>query len=141
LRFEHPIRLAAGRAKIDRGGALYLSNDPMDGFHCEKRGDFYALTPGEALVAAFTEWARPLIEADGLARSLTRLEGAEDEDKKLLIEGIKQMELGAKAPALDAYERRVRQRAALCLRARSGGGLLPLCCTCLRAARQGLTKQ
>lgn len=141
MRCEHPIRLAAGRARVDRGGALYLSEFSIPGFLCEKRGDFYALTPGEELIAAFREWARPWAEGDPLARSLAGFQGALDADRRLLIEGIKQIDLGAVASALDAYERRVRQRAALCKRTKSGGAYLPACAACLAIARQGLTKQ
>ena len=131
---EHPIRLVAGRVKIDRGGALYLSETPVEGFSSERRGQFYALTPGEELIAAFREWARPWAEGDPLARSLAGFQGALDADRRLLIEGIKQIDLGAEASALDAYERRVRQRAALCKRTKSGGAYLPACAACLAIA-------
>jgi len=141
LRCDHPIRQAAGRARIDRGDALYLADGPREGFLCEMRGKFFALTPGEALTEAFSEWARPLAEADGLARSLLKLEGVGEGERELLIEGIKLIDLGAREPTLAACERRVRQRAAVCLRKKSGGGLLWLCAACLAQARQGLTKQ
>jgi hypothetical protein len=141
LRCEHPVRLAAGRARVDRGDALYLADAPAEGFLCERRGDFYALTPGDKLIAAFCEWVRPWAIGDPLARSLTGLTGVEDADRRLLIEGIKRIDLGAGGAALCAYERRVRQRAALCMRTKRGGELLSDCAACLAIARQGLTKQ
>ncbi len=141
MQFEHPVRLAAGRARVDRGDALYLADVPVDGFFCEPRGHFFALTPGEALLEDFARWLAPWARRDGLALSLAGLLGVAQEDRRLLIEGIKLLDLGAKEPSLTAYERRLRQRAAVCLREKRGGDLLAACAACLAAARQGLTKQ
>jgi len=145
MRFEHPIRLAAPRARVDRGGALYLSEEPLPGFLAERRGAFYALTPGWALIEEFAAWARPKVERDGPCASLMRRSGEEEEDLPLLLAGVKLLDLAAPVSATRAYEKRVRQRAAVCLRQRSGGGLLWLCLACARLAlgaqpaRQGLT--
>lgn len=141
MRFEHPIRQAALRARVDRGGALYLGAAPLPGFDAEARGALYALTPGTALIDAFAQWARQRAAGDTLAASLSGLQGGKEDGMPLLLEGIKLLELPAAEGALWAYEKRVRQSAAVCLRQRSGGGLLALCAMCLAIARKGLTKQ
>ncbi len=134
MRFEHPIRLAAPRARVDRGGALYLSEEPLPGFLAEKRGAFYALTPEGSLIEAFAAWARPEATGDGACKLLMRLTGGEAEDLPLLLAGVKLMDLAAPDSAVQAYEKRVRQRAAACLRLKSGGGLLWICLACARLA-------
>jgi hypothetical protein len=136
LRFEHPVRLAAPRARVDRGGALYLSEGPLPGFIAERRGTLYALTPGDALIGAFAAWARPEALRDEACASLMRLLGGEAEDLPLLLSGIKLMDVAAPDSAVTAYEKRVRQRAATCLRLKSGGGLLWLCLACARLAQK-----
>lgn len=141
MRYEHPIRLAAPGARVDRGGALYLSREPVEGFSCERRGEFYALTPGEGLIAAFAAWAGPLVADDGFARSLLSLDGGDADRLELLIEGIKLLDLGGPDASLAAYEKRVRRCAAVCLREKAGGGLLWLCAACAAIVRKGLTKQ
>lgn len=141
MRFEHPIRQAAPRARVDRGGALYLGAAPLPGFDAEARGALYALTPGTALIDAFAHWARQRAAGDTLAASLSGLQGGKEDGMPLLLEGIKLLELPAAEGALWAYEKRVRQSAAVCLRQRSGGGLLAMCAMCLAIARKGLTKQ
>jgi len=140
LRFDHPIRLAAPRARVDRGGALYISEAPLQGFNAEARGALYALTPGAALIDAFADWARRRAAGDVLALSLSALSG-DGADMPLLVEGIKLLELPAAEGALWAYEKRLRQRAAVCLREKTGGGRLQLCAMCLAIAKEGLTKQ
>jgi hypothetical protein len=140
LRFEHPIRLAAPRARVDRGGALYLSTEPLPGFLAEARGARFALTPDEALIAAFGEWILPKAEEDHLTKSLMKLEN-QTPDIGLLVEGIKLLDLHAPKGAVHAYEKKVRQRAAVCLREACGGGLLWLCAACVSVAGEGLTKQ
>ncbi len=140
MRFEHPIRTAAPRARVDRGGALYLSQEPLPGFTAEARGALFALTPDESLIAAFAEWIHPKAEEDQLTKSLMKLQD-QMPDIGLLVEGIKLIDLAAPKGAVEAYEKRVRQSAAVCLRAKSGGGLLWLCASCVRLAREGLTKQ
>jgi hypothetical protein len=137
---DHPIRAAAGRVRVDRGRALYLSDSPKEGFLHDLRGEAFALTPGRALIDIFAAWAKPAALNDPLTRALSRLSGPE-EDQDLLIDGIKLMELGAAEGALSAYEKRVRQRAARRLREKRGGGLLWLCAACLHIARKGLTQQ
>ena len=136
MRFEHPIRLAAPRVRVDRGGALYLSAEPLLGFAAEVRGALYALTPGAALIEAFAAWARPLVAWDGLCASLMRLSGGESEDLPLLMAGVRLLDLAAPDSAIKAYIKRVRQRAAVCQRLKSGGGLLWLCLACAHLARQ-----
>ena len=141
MRCEHPIRKAAPRARVDRGGALYLSEVPMPGFTAEARGARFALTPDTPLIEAFSEWMRPKIEGDALTMSLMRLEFQTTDDVGLLVEGIKLLDISAPEGAVHVYEKKVRQRAAVCLRAKSGGGLLWLCAACIHLARKGLTKQ
>ncbi len=141
MRCEHPLRRAAGCVRVDRGDALYLAREPAEGFLCGRRGEYWALTPGEALIDAFAAWALPRAGGDPLVRSLSALGGGGAEDVPLLIEGIKLIDLAAPESACAAYEKRLRQRAALRLRTRAGGRLLGLSAACLALARQGLTKQ
>ena len=136
LRFEHPIRLAAPHARVDRGGALYLSEEPLPGFLAEKRGAFYALTPDDALIGAFAAWAKPQISGDGVCASLNKLSGGEAEDLPLFLAGVKLLDMPVPDSAIQFYEKRVRQRAAACLRLKSGGGLLCLCLACAHLAWQ-----
>lgn len=136
MRFEHPIRLAAPRARVDRGGALYLSEEPLPGFQAENRSAFYALTPEDTLIGAFAVWARPKVERDATCVLLRRLLGGEAEDLPLFLAGVKLMDLSAPDAAIQSYEKRVRQRAAACLRLKSGGGLLWLCLACAHLAWQ-----
>lgn len=136
MRFEHPIRLAAPRARVDRGGALYLSEEPLPGFLAEARGAFYALTPDDALIGAFAAWVRPQIMGDGACASLTKLSGGEAQDLPLFLAGVKLMDLSVPDSAIQSYEKRVRQRTAACLRLKSGGGLLWLCLACARLAQK-----
>ena len=141
MRFEHPIRAAAGRARVDRGDGLYLADGPREGFLCAPRGTLFSLTPGEALIEAFAEWMRPQIPRDGPCVSLMRLSGGEADDLPLLLAGIRLLDLGASEAMIRGYIKRVRQRAAVCLRQKAGGGRLWLCLACAHLALQGLTKQ
>ena len=86
-----------------------------------------ALVPAQALIEDFAEWA--IRDAGPLARDLSVLaeRGYDATEFALLIEGIKCLE----GRAGEAYERRVRQAAAVCLRTGVGGGLLMLCAACV----------
>ena len=119
--------------RCDRGGGLYVTNAPLTsaqlhdleraGFRAEPAGSLWRLLPGEALVREADVW---LAREDDPLR-LPALLGALDEDWALLCEGLKRLELPADEAALARYEKRLRQRAAECMRTRQGGGLLSLC--------------
>lgn len=112
------------RAKRDRGAGLYVSDAPVDSpfFDCRplKRG--WRLLPAPELLGALeAEAGEP---SGALLRSLARFRGmaAEPESIALFCEGAKLLE--APEPSrMDAWDMRLRRRAAVCLRAGGGGGL------------------
>lgn len=119
--------------RCDRAGGLYVTNAPLTeaqlltlenaGFHAEPAGSLWRLFPGEAIVREAEAW---LAREDDPLR-LPALSGVLDEDMAILCEGLKRLELPADEAALARYERRLRQRAAECMRTRQSGGLLSLC--------------
>lgn len=137
----HPIRSAAGGARICRGGALYFAQAPVDGFLCRPQGRGFALVPGPELIEAFGRWADAAAPDDFLTDALRRLSGVDPEDEALLMRAIKLMEVNAPPSALCKLERDLRRRAAICLRRKAGGGRLWMCAACLSIARKGLTQQ
>lgn len=119
--------------RCDRGDGLYVTNAPLTdrqlaaleeaGFHAEPAGRLWRLFPGEAIVRELEAWLSH--ERDPLR--LPALCEALDADWALLCEGLKRLELPADEAALTRYEKRLRQRAAECMRTHRGGGLLSLC--------------
>lgn len=152
---QNPLRARAeqvlagsGRAflRCDRGSGLYVTNAALTqeqlsalvqaGFRAERQGALWRLFPGEGLREAVEAWLAE--EADALR--LPVFSEAQAEDWALLTEGVKRLELRADRAALDGYEKRLRQRAAECMRTGQGGGLLTLCSrllSAIRNARQG----
>ncbi len=132
---EAIVREAWPRAflRCDRGGGLYVTNAPLTGaqlaaleeagFRVEPMGRLWRLFPGEALTREIDAWLAQ--ERDPLR--LPALSGVREADCALLCEGLKRLELPADEAALARYEKRLRQRAAECMRTRQGGGLLSLC--------------
>ncbi|MGI6239931.1 MAG: hypothetical protein ACOYI5_09945 [Christensenellales bacterium] len=109
----------------DRGGALYVTDAPRfgawrapDGFHARIEGQIAKLYPEPAL---FTDCA---FEPDALSEELARFRGAPADDAMLalLISGVKLLE-APDAAGLIAYDRRIRQAAAVAMRAGGGAGL------------------
>ncbi len=125
----NPLRRAAeekhGRVRVSRDGALY-----------------YAPTSGEKMflsaddVPRFEAWADAAPQ--GLGEDLMRLHGREiaPDELALLTAGIKQLELHAAKSAWQAYEKAIRQRAALALREGKGGGALPACWMAMARANE-----
>jgi len=118
----------------DRDGALYVTDAPRRapgvdwrsrfraaGFLCTVRGGLARLTPGPEWLSRLTEqYQEP---PDFLCGSLQRFDGPPDEASlRLFAQGLKALEAGTPDAA---FERLLRQRAAVCLRdpARTGGGL------------------
>lgn len=149
----HPLRARAegalsgcGRAflRCDRGEGLYVTNAPLDeqrlcalaqaGFRAERQGALWRLFPQEGLLTAAEEW----LSGEEEPLRLPALREIEPADWALFCEGVKRLELPFDAPALQRYERRVRQRAAECMRTGRGGGLLTLCSRMLSRGREGL---
>ena len=137
---NNPARRAAGAVprgsetflRCDRGDALYVTNAcaargafEQAGFLCEEAGGLLRLIPGGAITEALAGWLGPAQDALGMDGLRSR--EAEAEDLRLLGEGVKRWELAMDRPALSAYEKSVRQRAAVCLRTGKGGGTLWLC--------------
>ena len=136
LRARAEARLCAGRAaflRCDRGRGLYITDarldEPLraaleeDGLCAQRAGNLWRLTPGERALPALEDWL--FGEADPLR--LPGFDEALEEDWALLSEGLKRQELNGDSAALAEYEKRLRRRAAECLRTRRGGGLLVLC--------------
>ena len=115
----------------DRGDALFISNAPafepeipdIPGFILERAGGLMRILPDESWLAAAEEKAPP----DQLSASLIRFRGMEPgaEGLQLFARGMKLLDMGGAAPEneIDAYDRALRQRAALALRGGCGGGL------------------
>ncbi len=117
--------------KRDRGDALLISNAPAldpapreyPGFLAERQGGWIRFLPGPAWIARCEE---PLPEAsDFLGRSLLRFRGMvpDLDNLRLFARGAKLCDGGAAPGAIEAYDRALRQRAALALRGGCGGGL------------------
>ena len=140
----HPIRRAAEAClkdirsaflRCDRGNSLYITNVLMRtdaeidwkacGFSAQIRGKMICLLPEEEWISAFGEWARERCENPYLMRSVENaVFSTEQEDIDLWVRGIKCLEMRSDSAV---YEKAVRQRAAVCLRQRRGGGTLKVC--------------
>jgi len=115
----------------DRGDALFISNAPtfdpgmreIPGFTIEVREKLMHILPDAGWLARL-EAAEP---QDQLSRSLLRFRGqAPDHDNlRLFAQGLKLLDFPGSAPEaeIEAYDRALRQRAALALRGGCGGGL------------------
>lgn len=145
---EQTIHAAWPRAfvRCDRGGGLYVTNAPLReedvrtlneaGFLAERMENTWRLSPGGAAVRLVREWLSP--EQDPLR--LPALEEVLPEDTALFIEGLKRLELPADDAALSEYEKRLRRRAAECMRTHRGGGLLTECGRLLLIIRRERTQ-
>ena len=128
-RLGNPIRMAAesvhGEVKAARNGALYFAPGT---------GALIELTAAD--VCAFERWAH--VEPSGLGSDLTRLHNREitQPELALLTLGIKQMELGVSQDTWLAYDKKLRQLAAQCLREKRGGGALYACWAAMRLATE-----
>lgn len=134
--------------RCDRGEALYVSNAPARtempfdwesvGFACRTEKNLVFLTPEAAWAGRLEEWLAPKTDAR-LARVIRHADFHEtaDEDMALLIEGVKLMELRGD---VRGYEKKVRQRAAVCLREKRGGGTLSACALIADFLREGGNK-
>ena len=121
--------------RCDRGEALYVTNaparteTPIDwetaGFAVRTEGKLVFLTPDAAWIGRLEEWLAAKTDAR-LACAIRPADFHEtaDMDMALLIEGVKLIELRGD---VRGYEKKVRQRAAVCLREKSGGGTLGVC--------------
>lgn len=122
--------------RCDRGNSLYVTNVPARteqqigwmaaGFYQKTDERLTFLTPDTEWIGRFEEWLRPQVREKRLSEALSRASLGEilEEDMKLFIEGVKRIEMKGEARE---YEKLVRQRAAVCLRERKGGGALACC--------------
>lgn len=122
--------------RCDRGSALYVTNSPAftdaqidwesAGFVCRTEGKLLFLSPEEAWIDRAEQWLRARTEPHGLSEALRNACFGEvmDEDRALFIEGMKALEMKGD---VRAYEKKIRQRAAVCLREKQGGGTLAVC--------------
>ena len=140
----NPIRRAAEERlkdirgaflRCDRGNGLYVTNvlvrsdEEIDwkacGFDAQIRGKMTYLVPDGSWAEAFESWARERCDNPYLMRSVRNaVFSTESEDMDLWMRGIKCLEMRGNAAE---YEKSVRQRAAVCLRTKRGGGTLTLC--------------
>lgn len=153
----NPIRRAAAEKlsgirgaflRCDRGNALYVTNAPVmidekidwdaAGFFAREEGKLCFLVPGEGWIGSFEEWARGQVQCARLSKAVCNASfgAVEPEDMRLFAEGIKRFEMKGDAAG---YERLVRQRAAVCLRERSGGGTLVACALIVDMMTEGGT--
>ena len=115
----------------DRGDALFVTNAPafdpalreLPGFTAERRGGLLFLLPDAAQLTRFER--RHPEPPDGLCAGLARFRGTapDRENLTLFARGAKLLDVGANPENIIAYDRAVRQRAALALRGGCGGGL------------------
>lgn len=128
--------------RCDRGAALYVSNAPARsgeqadwesaGFSVRNTETLLFLTPNQCWLEPFCTWAGPA--DDEWVRSLAAASfgEVEDADLRLWTTGVKLLEMGADEKAAAEYDRQVRQRAAVCLRQRHGGGALRASALCAK---------
>lgn len=122
--------------RCDRGTHLYVTNAPAftdeqidwagTGFSCEAQGRLVFLSPENEWMERMEIWLRARTKPHGLAASLGNACFGEimDEDRALFTEGVKLLEVKGD---VRGYEKKVRQRAAVCLREKRGGGALVVC--------------
>lgn len=122
--------------RCDRGSSLYVTNVPMRteaeigwdkaGFHHRTEGKLCFLIPDDLWIERLEGWLERHVKEKRLAgRAANACFGEVCEaDFALWIEGIKRLELHADAAG---YEKLVRQRAAVCLREKRGGGTIISC--------------
>lgn len=115
----------------DRGDALFISNAPtfgsgtieIPGFILEESAGMLHILPDESWIVRCEQTCAP----DFLSRSLARFRGeAPDRDNLVLFaRGVKLLDAAGSASAteINAFDRCLRQRAALALRGGCGGGL------------------
>jgi len=149
----NPLREAAQRQltgikgaflRCDRGEALYITNAALRsqreidwaeaGFEACMKGRMTFLVPKDEAAAAFEAWLYPRVAKRFLYEHVSNADFGlvEEADRRLWIEGVKQLEMRTK---LD-YEKAVRQRAAVCLRQRVGGGTIRVCALIADALRE-----
>ena len=115
----------------DRGDALFVTNAPafdptlrdIPGFTAERRGGLLHLLPDASWLA---RWERRTPEPpDDLCAKLQRFRNTPPDRDNLLLfaRGLKLLDGGAAPEDIAAYDRTVRQRAAVALRGGCGGGL------------------
>ncbi len=140
----NPLRLAAQQLlndvqgaflRCDRGAALYITNAAVRSekkidwaaadFEAHMKGKMTLLIPKDEWMVPFEEWLRPQVKCGYLSDAAANADFGmiEDADRALWIEGIKQLEM----PSGIDYEKAVRQRAAVCLRTKRGGGTIRTC--------------
>lgn len=122
--------------RCDRGNSLYVTNAPAltdekidfesAGFIRKGEKGLIFLTPGEEWAERIKTWLETRVPVQSLSCSMggPAFGSIRDEDMLLLIEGIKALEMYDNARD---YEKKVRQRAAVCLREKQGGGTLRVC--------------
>ena len=125
--------------KRDRGDALLITNAPalglapevLPGCILETCGTLMRILPDAQWVAEYE--ARFPEPPDHLSRTLLRFRGvAADMDKlRLFARGAKLMDAQSSPGEIEAWERTLRNHAALALRGGCGGGLYA--CACVRA--------
>jgi len=116
----------------DRGDGLFISNAPafdrelaaIPGFILEEAGSLIRILPDAAWIQRLEEKIEP---ADHLCESLVRFRGVPSDEAniRLFSMGLKLLDMGASVPDNEilAFDRALRQRAALALRGGCGGAL------------------
>ena len=129
--------------RCDRGEGLYITNAALKcdctidwtevGFEARDKGKMTFLVPKDLWIQPFEEWLRPQVRYPRLYENIGNADfgSIEEADRRLWVEGIKQLEIGSNRN----YEKAVRQRAAVCLRTKHGGGTIRVCALIADALR------
>lgn len=132
--------------RCDRGEALYVSNVPARaderadwesaGFSVRKTDSLLFLTPNQCWLEPFCVWAGSAHCESVRSLAAASFGEVEKADLRLWTVGVKLLEMGADEKAAAEYDRQVRQRAAVCLRQKRGGGTLKAAALCAEMIRQ-----
>lgn len=132
--------------RCDRGSALYVTNAPgrtgavinwaAAGWSCTERAGLAFLVPEDRWIGLFMQWARGQVRSAWMTGETENASfgGILPEDRALWIEGVKRLELHGD---VSGYEKLVRQRAAVCLREKRGGGSIAACALIVDLMHEG----
>lgn len=130
---DEAMRLFPSGVRVARDDALYFAPSPGEVpqtsalFRLDMRADGVRLFPTERAVRTFEAWAATASEGLGAELARLRHQPGSEPELALFAQGLKMLELHAAQGAWRAYDKKLRQQAAECLREKTGGGALFAC--------------